>query len=229
MWEWLKDNYLPLAASVQVLTLIVWTLYFEVFLTGYRHRRRPNILVNSGGGHTLDAICVVSNMSEEPLYIQAVLTTLKTDPDQAEYAEVVCSLSDLEVQAPADSDRRAVLLQGSLGSGEMLELGSFRGIAQMVVQNRRVTSIQASVQALDEITVTVLASYTADRRMVAAERSFNVEEFEGQQLLYAKSLPTRQISSRRRIQYYERLLEKDLRNAAARKAEKKERRLRALR
>ena len=227
MWEWLKDNYLPVAASMQIMSLLVWALYVEIFLIGHRHRRRPNILINRGGGHTLDAACVVSNMSEEPLYIQAVLATLRTDLDQADYDEVVCSLSDLEVHENASSDRRAQFLQGPLGSGEMLELGSFRGIAEMAVRNESGRSSRPSIQALDEITLTVVASYTGDRRTVAAERSFNIEEFEGQKLLYAQSLPTRQISSRRRIRKLERTLEKDLRNAAARRAEKRSSRLRA--
>ncbi len=227
MLEWLKDNYLPVAASIQMLSLLVWALYVEIFLIGHRHRRRPNILINRGGGHTLDAACVVSNMSEEPLYIQAVLATLRTDLDQTDYDEVVCSLSDLDVHEDAGGDRRAQFLQGPLGSGEMLELGSFGGIAEMAVRNESGRSSRASIQALDEITLTVVASYTGDRRTVAAERSFNVEEFEGQKLLYAQSLPTRQISSRRRIRKLERTLEKDLRNAAARRAERRSRRLRA--
>ncbi len=227
MWEWLKDNYLPVAASIQMLSLLVWALYVEIFLIGHRHRRRPNILINRGGGHTLDAACVVSNMSEEPLYIQAVLATLRTDLDQTDYDEVVCSLSDLDVHEDAGGDRRAQFLQGPLGSGEMLELGSFGGIAEMAVRNESGRSSRASIQALDEITLTVVASYTGDGRTVAAERSFNVEEFEGQKLLYAQSLPTRQISSRRRIRKLERTLEKDLRNAAARRAERRSSRLHA--
>lgn len=129
MWDWLQQNSGAISSLATLATLIVWIGYFQVLLNGYRHRMRPRILINRGGGRNIDARCVLSNMSAEPIYIEAIVISMKEqDEDQ------ICSLSDFEIRSPDQSDPRVKMLQGPLDSAEMVDIGSYREILQQVLE-----------------------------------------------------------------------------------------------
>ncbi|WP_336056576.1 hypothetical protein [Nitratireductor sp. CH_MIT9313-5] len=200
MWEWFQLNSGAISSVATLATLVVWIGYFQVLLNGYRHRMRPKILINRGGGRNIDARCVLSNMSAEPIYIEAILLSTKGDDD-----DQVCSLSDFEVRYPDQADQRVKLLQGPLESAEMVDIGSYREILEQVLASEGAEQGQYP----PEFTITVVATYTAENALVAAERAFRIYEDKNKLRLYSPTVSARMIRSKRQRRRLQRLLEKD--------------------
>ena len=58
--------------------LLVWIAFLQVFVSSYRRQKRPNILIHRGAGSELEARCLISNMSAEPIYIESLIATVET-------------------------------------------------------------------------------------------------------------------------------------------------------
>lgn len=193
VWAWLGNNQGQVGAVLSALTLGVWVLYLQLLLNSYRHQRRPKILINMGAGHTIDAKCVVANMSAEPIYIEAVVLSLALRERQ-----VVCTLSNLNAPSTPEVDPRSQWFQGTLDSGELLDLGSYGDLIER-------TGVRPT-DAASMLTVTVVATYTAEDGLVAAERAFDLTRESGNCLLHPRSLVARQIRSRRARRALEHLI-----------------------
>jgi hypothetical protein len=208
MWDWLEQHYNALSAFFNFLTLVVWTFYLQIFLTNYRRKTRPKILINRSAGHGIDAKCAVTNMSAEAVYIEAVVVSLKVVEKDGKTVDVDCSLSDLDTDASYSGDPRPLWFQGPLNSGEMIDLGTYRSLLEKALWTR--ISKAPEDAAVKQMTVTVAATYIADDRMIGAERIFEVKE-DGERLdLVPRSFPTRQLRRGRKMQLVKRLLNRSI-------------------
>lgn len=200
MWTWLQDNHGPVSALASIFTLAIWTLYFQILLSSYHHRLRPKILINRGAGHTLHAHCVIANMSAEPIYIEAILADIGFRGEQDSIVRRRCSLSDLDldIKSTENSDLRPQWFQGPLDSGEFISVGTYHHLLDRAASSAGVTS------PICEVTLTVVATYTAQDALVAACRTFDIERDDGGDVLMPRSLTATQIRSRAEQQALER-------------------------
>jgi hypothetical protein len=176
-----------------MLTVIIWAVYLHLFFSSYRRHRRPKILINRGGGASLRAHCIISNMSELPVYVEAVFVRLENED-----STVVCRLSDLAERT--DAGPRRSWFQGPLAGGDLMELDTYERLLEIAGGSCSGRTLEP--QGLKIIVVLTCA---ADSRLVGAERSFKLHpEINGHQL-EAVSPYTAQIGSTRRG-YLERLL-----------------------
>lgn len=189
MWTWLSENYGVVSAVASVATLCVWVAYLQLFYSSYRHQLSPKIMITRGGGHSVTSRCMLTNMSPEIVFIQAIV--LKLDFGEREF---VCSLSDIERVASQGRDQRSELFQGPLSSGEYLDLGSFEELVQAAIDS---CAPGESLDHLRELGVTAVGTYTWHDQLVAAERLFKVRTQNGQRLLESDQPMARQIRSRR--------------------------------
>lgn len=185
MWGFIKDNHGAISAAAAVLTMVIWVLYFQLLLNSYRHRIRPKININRGGGLSSSSRCVITNMSAEAVYVDAVILTLKNGEKQR-----VCSLSDLDVSPSADKDLRPQLFQGPLASGEFIDIGSFDELIESAEEGGTIASDTKSIEVM------VIGTYTADDGLIAAERRYDLPRKDGQCLLKPVTFSTRQVRSR---------------------------------
>lgn len=207
MWVWLQTNADVISALAAVATLGIWALYLQLIYGSLRRSRRSKILINRGAGQSVDARCIVSNMGAEPIYLEAVRLTLGWRGQEA-----TCSLSDLDVTLSQDTDPRPQWMQGPVASSEMIDLGTFRSLADRAFD----ASLRQLEGATDhdarkaELTVLIVASVTSEERVVAARRSFRVA-YDGQRLkVHPRSLRTSQIRSGQERAQVEELLNRDL-------------------
>ena len=207
MWTWIQDNNGALSVAINVLMLCVWLLYFHLLYTNYRHQTRPKILINRGAGQTVDARCVISNMSEEAVYIEAVIVSFGVDVDSDETQKLVCSLSDLDVSLSDEQDPRPQWLQGPLKSGELIDVGSYRALAERAIRARAGSSgTPTGLNDVKRLEIMVVASYTAQDGLVAAERVFDVEEEGDRCVLKPHTFSAHQIRRRRERKAIERMM-----------------------
>lgn len=198
MWQWVQDNHGVLSAVASLAMLAVWILYLQLFYLSYRHQLRPKILINRGAGRSLKSRCIVTNMSSETVYVEAILLELTVEGRQ-----YLCSLSDIDRLASGRSeerpDPRGNWFQGPLGSGDYLDFGSFEDLFGIVLRNHQIDGPNRTVS---KATITILGDYTW-RDLIGAEREFQIDPTGGSPELRAER-GTRQLTSlldKRRLQH----------------------------
>ncbi len=191
---WIAEHSELINLLINIGMLVVWVAYLQVFLAGYKRHRKAKILINPGGGKGLEARCLVTNMSAEPIYIHALLARLDgpsgtmtfpvTEPDKAEHW-----------QAP--SDLKLWTRQGPLEKGKVRDMGAM----QLIFDHIRSESLSVSgvrlVESARQVELQVLAVYGSEDVMVAARRRFRIERHQDAVELHPLTLAAEQVTSRR--------------------------------
>lgn len=187
MWNWIAENSDVLNVVLSALMLLVWVLYFQLLLNGYRRTRRARILISRANGHGLGTQCVVTNMSAEAIYIEGVIAEIRGDhPNET----ITCSLTDhggkVTPELPSEEDG----YQGPLNSGRSVELGPYSRIVEHALEENG-----GDISAVRGMTLTVVATYGPEDKPVAAKRDYEIVERAGRRVLSSKTVTTRQIRS----------------------------------
>jgi len=174
MWQWILDNATGLSFLTSVGTLLVWLFYAQLLLAGFRRQRQARVLVNQGWGDQIDSVCLVSNMSHEPIYIQCILLELVTATGR-----YTASVTDLPAQdrSSTGDPANAITRQGPLSSGNYMNLGSFRAlIAQCSHACNLTHSDDRPVAQLELVSfqLTIISSYGPEAGLIGSTRRFNV-------------------------------------------------------
>lgn len=195
MWNWLSQNIDLISLAVSTSMLVVWIVYLQLLLNGYRRQRRSSILISRGAGQGLRSRCLITSMSAEPLYVTSIVATLVTAEKSYEYA--LTDLRDLPEDLGADP--RSSMRQGSLSAGEYLDIGHFdEFIAQLAETDPELARLSDWTEAVTAIELTVVALYGSDRLPVGASRRFSfVPKDAGGLRISPDTLWTRQLHSRR--------------------------------
>ncbi|GEM_PF-1142688 len=167
IWQFLTNNSGGINVITNILMLGVWALYFQLILTTYRHGLRPKILVNRAAGHTLDARCIITNMSSEKIYLESVLLTIASDEEEQTF--VLTEYVSAEAQTASQQ-----LFQGPLASGELIDIGSYRSLMDRSLGADANHPLREP--NLRSLKITVVATYTAEDQIIGAERTFDVKE-----------------------------------------------------
>ncbi len=78
MFDWVSQNSSVIQSFVSTITALVWVIYLQLLLTGFRRQQRTEILINLGGSKSTRARVIVSNLGFEPIYILEGLLTIYT-------------------------------------------------------------------------------------------------------------------------------------------------------
>ncbi len=203
MWTWINENAAVLNVFLNAGMLAIWGVYLHVFLTTFIRQRSATILVTRGAGEGVNARCLVTNMSTEPVYIQSVLATViskdraltlpVTDSENSEEADLESSISSLSSQGP-------------LSMGQIRDLGRFSDLIERVLRNADEDPGRMDARGeFDELELTVIGAYGQATLGMAAKRRFRLEGEDSQRLV-PTSIDTEQIRSRRGRRYVRELL-----------------------
>lgn len=175
MWQWINQNAPALSFLATLGTLAVWLFYAQLLFLGFKRQRKARILINQGWGQQIDSVCLVSNMSQEPIYIHSLLMTIRTH--DGEYTE---SITDFDTAQPSDSEDRPqeVTRQGPLRDGEQINLGTFRSLIRQTGKRHKnlAQDDQQPIRtlAIENFKITVIASYGPEGGVIGAQRKFLV-------------------------------------------------------
>ncbi|MBB4003835.1 MAG: hypothetical protein V7704_17210 [Aurantimonas endophytica] len=190
MIAWLSDNEALLNLAVNTAMLGVWIVYLQLLLNGYRRQRRSSILITRGAGSGLRSRCLVTNMSVEPVYVTSLIATMISPAGRYEVA--LTDLRDLPEDLGADP--RSTMGQGSLVTGQYIDLGHFDELITLLGQDR---PDAPSPDAVSELELVVVALYGSSHRPVGAERHFALEPRDGVVRIVPQTVETQQLRSRR--------------------------------
>lgn len=210
MWQWINDNAQALSFFASVGTLFVWLFYAHLLFSGFRRQRRARILINQGWGQQVDSVCLISNMSQEPIYIHSILMTIRSNDN--EYSE---SITDFDEAQPRDSEDppHRVTRQGPLRSGEQMNLGTFRSLLRQTAKRHKNLTQDAEQPlrslAVSNFKITVIASYGPEGGVIGAQRKFLVRG-EDNDLMRPVAITTKRMAQRRARGHLEQWLEEQL-------------------
>ena len=167
--EWLNDNAQAISAIASICTLFVWFFYAQLLYNGYVRQRRPRVIINRGKGIGVDAICLISNMSSEAIYIQHLVAVLHTQKQSY-------SLDVVEYQQKGSEEQEASYRthQGPLASGDYLNIQSFGDIVNQVKEYWEIDDSLLHEQNI-QLEIRVIAIYGSEDMPTGASRSFTLD------------------------------------------------------
>ncbi|MEF2554366.1 hypothetical protein VQ042_24140 [Aurantimonas sp. A2-1-M11] len=211
MIEWIRANHQLISIVINGAMLLVWIGYLQIFVRSYVRQTRPKILINRGGSGTLDALCLVSNMSSDAIYVESIILTLQTADD-----EWTCPVTELdgieEWDEPTDLNLRT--RQGTLDPGKVRNMGTFRKIIEHAL---RASSDDPELgtdrwERLVRFDVRIVATYGSEDLPIGANRWFTLTWNGGTAAMRPLTAGTVQIRSRRERGKIARLLDAEVQN-----------------
>ncbi len=176
----------------------IWLIYLQLFWRNYRRQLRANIISNRGAGTGLDARCIIANMSAEAIFIEGIILVLERGGQR--WSTAITKAKGLRQNAdPAGS---VPMHEGPLAAGDHVDIGRFEDLVERSFEEVEGDS-EADRLGLDSFEIWVIASYTAERRLVFARRRFSVDWHRTHWALQAEKLKTETIRrgpKRRRIE-----------------------------
>jgi len=210
MWQWINQNAQALSFFASLGTLAVWVFYAHLLYAGFSRQRQARILINQGWGQQVDSVCLISNMSQEPIYIHSINMTISASDN--EYTE---SVTDFDTAQPRDSEDhpQEVTRQGPLGAGEQINLGTFRSLLRQMGERHKDLQADESqpLRTLDvnHCKITVIASYGPEGGILGAQRTFEVHG-DKNQLLRPVAINTQRMAKRNARRNLRNWLEQEL-------------------
>ncbi|WP_136684063.1 hypothetical protein [Falsirhodobacter xinxiangensis] len=183
--EWLLANAAVLQLATSAITALVWIVYLQTFLGGYRRQQRSMILITSGAGRGMNSHCLVTNLGLEPISILSIRIDVRDG--QSEASAVVPDRYELMI--PEGNEDASATNQGPMSGGTMRDIGRFSTLLD------RAATENADIASMDDILsveITIVAANASS--ITGAVRRF--ERAAGNACFRAASVETRQLRSR---------------------------------
>lgn len=193
----LQQNASLISAAASVGTLCIWAIYLHIFVGGHLRQIKPILIINRGEGRTLDARCLITNMSREPVHIQSVVATLMTE--DTSYVAYLTDAEDIRLSGET-GDWKRMTRQGPLQTGTMVDMGTFRCVldyAAKVCCEEPVFAGSNLSRSTTGIEITILGVYGSEELLVGASRCFELDRSKAEMELRAVTALTRQITGKR--------------------------------
>ncbi|WP_373188012.1 hypothetical protein [Halopseudomonas sp.] len=187
MIEWIKENHALVNVAISIATLFVWVLYAQLLYFGFRRQRTPRVLINRGRKKDFDALCIISNMSQEAIYVEYILATLETSR-----GKVIMDVTDFEQEREEErededgnrqtvsgipQDLREKTRQGPLLSGEFMHIGAFNDVISRLSREAGIPmrgNLPEGDIELESLTIEIIAMYGPEPRPISVDRSFYI-------------------------------------------------------
>lgn len=190
MYDFISQHSGLIQIGINTVTALVWVIYLQILVTGFRRQRRSNILIHRSAGHDDTARCVVSNMGAEPIHVTSIIADLEIEGET--HSAVVTDRKELADNGEPNALDRTT--QGPLESGASRDAGSFK---ELTVRALGYLGLDDRIDDVERITLTVAAATGHDTFLSAGQQSFRVEMDEGRHVFLPASTLTKQIRSRR--------------------------------
>ncbi|GHB22994.1 hypothetical protein [Salinicola rhizosphaerae] len=204
--EWLTENSRAISAVTSICTLFVWIFYAQILYRNFARTRRPRIIINRGQGDDLTALCLISNMSSEPIFLEHIIATLHTS--QGMYTQDMIDYEaehqqDEGQQSDGEDGQRSSRYRSSQGpmlSGSFSHIDTFQQILRRLCRTHEIAlkgdapTGELSFQFLD---IRVVAIYGSEDHPVGAARRFKLQTMDdGRHTLAPVSLDTKRYANR---------------------------------
>ncbi|MBY6207011.1 MULTISPECIES: hypothetical protein [Halomonas] len=218
MFDWISAHKDILQTLASVGSFLIWLIYAQLLYFGFRRQRRPRLIINRGKRKNLDALCVISNMSAEPIYLQHIMMTLETSKGDwtLDVSDHEADLEDDHSDQERTPDGRCTH-QGPLDSGGFVHIGSFNALKQRIIDIAGLDDKEGTKGdlVLKAMCVRVIGTYCSENLPIGAERRFVFHQADDSCTLVPETWDTLQFSTRRQ----RRELKRDIKRIHERQAQ----------
>ncbi|MBO0906227.1 hypothetical protein [Jiella sonneratiae] len=210
MLEWISDNSALINVVANLGMLAIWAFYLQMLWSGFQRERRPRLLITRGLRGSLDARCLVTNMSRDTVFIRSIIVSLETRAGRLRYP--VTDIEEID-NSGSGAGVRQQTRQGPIASGEMRDLGSFSAIVTHVLDYEGPDDPPGPHNhwdGLEGFTVHVIGVYGPDDVSIGARRSYDVVRRNGEACLRPRTVDAIQIRSSKERREIDEMLREDL-------------------
>ncbi|OHV09690.1 hypothetical protein [Kushneria phosphatilytica] len=209
VWSWITANATVFSGLTSVGMLLIWGIYLQLILHNFRMQRRPQIIINRGRGRDINSLCLISNMSQEAVFIETIFAQLETSRgswfiDITDIVDEHAGRHDQQNQTGADTHSLSQMThQGPLNKGQYMESGTFGLLIRRIAETNglelnetcrpRPTDVE-----LYSLSICLIAVFGNEKRPIGARRRFRlIDDEQGRLSLIPDEPGTRQLNSRR--------------------------------
>jgi len=208
-----------ISAISNVVMAAVWVVYFQFFYYQFRRSNRPYLVIHHAQSADPGSVCLLVNMSAEPVHIQAVQVVVVNQAG----CQRTLTVTDYERVEEETGSLQRSLRQGPLSPGGFLLLGSFR---EIVLGRHRSDDDERSERLLREarsIEIRAVVIHGASDFPVAARRVFCVQQNNGARIR-PYNVYTEQLTRRKHRSTVKKWLEEELKpeNSGATESDRSE-------
>ncbi|SHM22631.1 hypothetical protein SAMN05878437_1858 [Vreelandella subglaciescola] len=211
MWDLITQNKDILIVSTNFGTLIIWLVYAQLLYSGFRRQRSPKLIINRGSKKDINALCIISNMSAEAIFISYVFAEIETNQGTIELDVTDLEhISSEDNNSENDSDPNVHgdpigklsdnTRQGPLASGGYLHIGSFNSLICRIGKEEGLDMdghIPRGSLEFISISILLVAIYGPEKMPVGAERRFRLNNKNSKYSLTPEDWDTKLLTSRR--------------------------------
>lgn len=202
---WITNHAEAISAIASVFTLFVWVFYAQLLYANYSRQRRPRIIINRGQGKFIHSLCLVSNMSQESIYVQHIVAVLETSDGKLQFDISEFQQSEdgdsSDINQTQETEYKYRTHQGPLGSGEYLHVGSFNDILRGIAKAYGIEMLgyhPRGDMTFDALEIRLIAVYGPEDSPIGARRRFLLKDSKiDEYAVYPDSLDTERLNSRR--------------------------------
>lgn len=213
MIDWLQRNHTLVSLALSACTLLVWVFYAQLLLLNFRRQRKPSLIINRGAGQGLGALCLISNMSAEPMFLNQLVARVETSRGPLE-VDVTDIRRGGEDDASPDLVIHRTTHQGPLRSGDFVHIGTFRGMLHQVAEQHGIALQGSRPQdgwTFHSIEIRAVAFYGSERHPIGVLRRFRLGDAGDADCALTPVSPlTQQLVSRRERRQVRRWLERGM-------------------
>lgn len=226
MFEWISQHKGVLNVIISLGTLFLSLVYAQLLYWGFRRQRRPRLLINRGKKRDIEALCIISNMSAESIFLEYIVADLETSRGtltvdvtdrKQQYSEGDEARGDDHHRSGRDHDdddhdprhdrrdHHYDTRQGPLDSGDFLHIGTFSGLIASIAELEGIEMAghqPAGDLRFHSLTIRLIGIYGPEDMPVGAERTFRLSFHADRCTLVPASWDTKRLSSwgqRRRL------------------------------
>lgn len=210
MLDWFTKHSDALTVFTNIGTLLIWLVYAQLLYFGFRRQRRPRLIINRSKRKDINALCIISNMSAEAVFLEYIIVELKTSR-----GTIIMDVTDHEQarkedgeESKAQGDSASVdesSNQGPLASGGYLHIGSFDALIKRMAREAGIEMAghrpKGELQ-FQSLRIRLIGIYGSEDAPIGAERSFNLTDNEHECILMPVTWDTKRLASaiqRRRL------------------------------
>ncbi|MEJ6388392.1 hypothetical protein [Gymnodinialimonas ulvae] len=168
MPQFLAQNADMIGLAMDILMVVIWLTYLQLFFFTIRTQRRPSLHIDRGAAKDENARLTVTNMGREPIYLLAIVVDLGKDDGTSR--AIVTDRSEIahdDASAPMDRTN-----QGPLGQGKTRDIGSLNDIMNRA---QRRLNVSVGLNSVRRMWVSAVAISHEGERIVAASKAFSVD------------------------------------------------------
>lgn len=183
MLDWISQNAKVLTFFTNLGVLVVWLGYAQLLYLGFTRQRRPRIIINRGKKKDIDALCIISNMSAESIFIEYIIAELETSE-----GTITMDVTDFEQEYEEGDEEKQEnssslgtvsenTRQGPLASGNFLHIGTFSQLIKRLAKDEGIEMDGHRPQGdlrFQNVTVRLIGVYGPEDLPIGAERNFEL-------------------------------------------------------